>query len=63
MPGWMVVMLPVTALSEAYQGALVLTGHGVARRMAAFPGARRVVTRIAGLALIGLGIRLAMDIG
>ncbi|MGJ7543872.1 LysE family translocator [Variovorax sp. LT1R16] len=58
-----VMMLHVTVLSLVYQGALVLTGHAVARRLVAFPGARRVATRLAGLALIGLGIRLAVDIG
>lgn len=58
-----VMMLHVTALSLVYQGTLVLAGNLVARRLAAFAGARRVATRLAGLALVALGVRLAVDIG
>lgn len=57
-----VMMLHVTVLSLAYQTALVLVGRLVAVRFAAFPGARRLATRLAGVALVGLGARLAAGI-
>lgn len=57
-----VMMLHVTVLSLLYQTALVLLGNLVAVRLAAFPGSRRTATRFAGLALIGLSIKLALGI-
>ncbi|MPS80274.1 MAG: LysE family translocator [Achromobacter sp.] len=56
------MMLHVTVLSLLYQSALVLIGNLVARRCVAFAGARTVATRFAGLALIGLSIKLAADV-
>ncbi|KNY11214.1 threonine transporter [Achromobacter piechaudii] len=56
------MMLHVTVLSLLYQSALVLIGNLVARRCVAFVGARTVATRLAGLALIGLSIKLASDV-
>lgn len=56
------MMLHVTVLSLLYQSALVLIGNIVARRCAALKGARTVATRLAGLALIGLSIKLAADV-
>ncbi len=56
------MMLHVTVLSLAYQAALVLVGNLVAVRLKAFPGARRLAIRIAGVALVGLGGRLAVGI-
>lgn len=56
------MMLHVTVLSLLYQSALVLIGNLVARRCVAFVGARTVATRLAGLALIGLSIKLAADV-
>jgi len=56
-----VMMLHVTLLSLLYQAALVLIGHFVAVRFAAVPGGRRTATRVAGLVLIALAIRLALD--
>jgi threonine/homoserine/homoserine lactone efflux protein len=53
------MMAHVTLLSFAYQAGLVLIGNAVARRLSAFPPARRLATRIAGVALIGFGARLA----
>lgn len=58
-----VMMLHVTVLSLVYQAALVLIGNWAAVRFAAFPGGRQTATRFAGLALIALSIRLAVDIG
>lgn len=57
-----VMMLHVTVLSLAYQAALVLVGNLVAVRLAGFAGARRAATRLAGVALIGLGAKLASGI-
>ena len=57
-----VMMLHVTVLSLVYQAALVLVGNGVAMRLKALPSARKVATRLAGVALLGFGIRLAAGI-
>ncbi|MGO4396062.1 LysE family translocator [Variovorax sp. M-6] len=57
-----VMMLHVTAISLAYQAALVLVGERVAVRLKAIPSARKIATRLAGIALFGFGIRLAADI-
>jgi leucine efflux protein len=56
-----VMMVHVTLLSLLYQAALVLIGNVVAVRFAAVPGGRRTATRLAGLVLIALAIRLALD--
>jgi len=55
------MMVHVTVLSALYQTGLVLAGNAVARRLAAFPAARAVGTRLAGIALVAFGIRLALD--
>jgi threonine/homoserine/homoserine lactone efflux protein len=51
----------VTVLSLAYQTLLVLAGNAVASRLASIPAARTVATRLAGVALLGFGIKLALD--
>jgi len=56
-----VMMLHVTLLSLAYQALLVLAGNAVARRLASLPAARTVATRLAGVALLGFGIKLALE--
>lgn len=53
------MMAHVTLISFAYQAGLVLAGNAIARRLRAWPGARRVATRLAGVALIGFGLKLA----
>ncbi|GAA4409989.1 leucine efflux protein LeuE [Quisquiliibacterium transsilvanicum] len=53
------MMLHVTVLSLLYQGLLVVVGNRVAGALRGYPSARRLATRIAGVALIGFGIRLA----
>lgn len=53
------MMLHVTLLSCAYQVSLVLVGNSVARRLRGLPAARRLATRLAGIALIGFGLKLA----
>jgi threonine/homoserine/homoserine lactone efflux protein len=53
------MMLHVTVLSFLWQAGLVLAGNAVARRLRSVPSARRIATRLAGLALIAFGLRLA----
>ena len=55
------MMLHVVVISLAYQMTLVVAGNAVARRLARWPLARRVATRLAGVALIGFGARLALE--
>jgi threonine/homoserine/homoserine lactone efflux protein len=55
-----ILMAHVTALSLAYQAALVVVGAAAARRLARIRAARWLATRLAGVALIGFGIRLAL---
>jgi len=54
---WM--MLHVTALSALWQFGLVVLGNGVARRLRGAPRAREWGQRLAGVLLVGFGIRLA----
>ena len=54
------MMVHVTLLSFLYQAGLVLVGNAVAARLAAFPSARRIATRLAGVALVGFGVKLAL---
>jgi threonine/homoserine/homoserine lactone efflux protein len=56
-----IMMAHVTILSFLYQAALVLVGNAVARKLASLPSARRIATRLAGIALIGFGIKLALN--
>jgi leucine efflux protein len=51
----------VTVISFAYQAALVLLGNAVAKHLAALPSARKIATRLAGIALVGFGIKLALN--
>lgn len=53
------MMLHVTALSFLYQAGLVLLGNAAAARLRAFPFARRLATQLAGVALVGFGLKLA----
>ena len=53
------MMVHVTAISFLYQAGLVLAGNSIARKLEALPAARRIATRLAGVALIGFGIKLA----
>ena len=56
-----VMMAHVTVLSLLYQGLLVLVGNRVATALRALPSARRIATRLAGIALVGFGVKLALD--
>ncbi len=48
-------------ISLLYQVGLVLVGNVVAQKLKALPLARKVVTKLAGIALIGFGIKLAAN--
>lgn len=55
------MMAHVTLLSLAYQSGLVLVGNAAARRLASQPLVRKLATRLAGGALVGFGVKLALD--
>jgi len=55
-----VMMAHVVVISLMYQTALVPVGNAVAARLRGLPAARTVATRLAGIALIGFGIKLAL---
>jgi leucine efflux protein len=56
-----IMMIHVTLLSFLYQAGLVVIGNAVAKRLSRIRAVRVVATRLAGVALIGFGIRLALD--
>jgi len=53
------MILHVSLISLIYQALLVLLGNTLARKLKAFPLARKIATRLAGVALVGFGIKLA----
>lgn len=55
------MMAHVTLISGLYQISMVLIGNALASRLAGIPAARAVGTRLAGLAMVGFGVRLALD--
>jgi threonine/homoserine/homoserine lactone efflux protein len=55
------LMLHVTAISFLYQALLVLAGNAVAQRLSRWQYARLIATRLAGIALIGFGLKLAFN--
>jgi len=55
------LMLHVTAISLLYQTVLVLAGNAVSRRLSRWQYARLIATRLAGIALIGFGVKLAFN--
>jgi leucine efflux protein len=57
----LVMMLHVTAISLLYQSGLVFVGNAVATRLKSMPSARLIATRMAGFALVGLGLKLAAN--
>jgi len=48
-------------LSFLYQAGLVVIGNALARRLSRIRAVRVIATRLAGVALIGFGVRLALD--
>jgi len=60
--GTLVVMMAhVTAISFIYQAGLMLAGNAVAAGLRTLPLARKLSTRLTGIALIGFGIKLAVN--
>lgn len=55
------LMVHVTAISLIYQTGLVLVGNAVARRLSRWRYARLIANRLAGIALIGFGAKLAFN--
>jgi len=55
------MIVHVTIISLLYQTLLVLLGNSLALQLKAFPFARRIATRIAGISLIAFGIKLAIN--
>jgi threonine/homoserine/homoserine lactone efflux protein len=54
------MMLHVSLISLVYQTLLVLLGNSIARYLKSFAFARTLATRLAGIALIAFGIKLAI---
>ncbi len=55
------MMVHVTGISFLYQTGLVFVGNVVASRLRAIPSVRRIARRLAGIALIGFGVKLAIS--
>ncbi len=55
------MMAHVTVISFLYQAGLAIAGNAVARRLRSWPSAGRLASRLAGVALIGFGVRLAIN--
>jgi leucine efflux protein len=55
-----VLMIHVTVISGVYQTGLVLMGNAAARRLSRWKIARSLAKRLAGAALLGFGIKLAL---
>jgi threonine/homoserine/homoserine lactone efflux protein len=55
------MMVHVTGISLAYQAGLVLIGNTVARKLSRVKHARLMARWLAGAALIGFGIKLALN--
>lgn len=56
-----ILMVHVTLISFLYQTGLVLVGSAAAQFLTQWKYARWVATRLAGIALIGFGIKLALN--
>ena len=55
------LILHVSAISFLYQTGLVIIGNAVARRLSRWRLARSLAKRLAGAALVGLGVKLAFN--
>lgn len=55
------MMAHITVLSFLYQIFLVLVGNVIVNRMRSLPFARRIATRLSGVALIAFGVKLAAN--
>jgi threonine/homoserine/homoserine lactone efflux protein len=57
----LVLMVHVAAISFIYQACLVLVGNLAAKRLSRWRHLRIIATRLAGLSLIGFGIKLSFN--
>jgi threonine/homoserine/homoserine lactone efflux protein len=55
------MMATIALLTLAYGSVLVLAGNAMARSLSRHPRVGRLGARLAGLALVGFGVRLAID--
>ncbi|WP_020157055.1 LysE family translocator [Methylobacter marinus] len=55
------LMAHVTLISFLYQAGLVLVGNALARKLSPLPSVRKIAARLAGVALIGFGVKLAAN--
>ena len=55
------MILHVSVISLVYQTLLVLLGNTLASKLKSFPLARKIATRLAGIALIAFGVKLASN--
>jgi len=55
------MIVHVSLISLLYQALLVLLGNSLTLKLKAFPLARKIATRLAGIALIAFGIKLAIN--
>jgi len=56
-----IMMAHVTLISLVYQALLVVLGNQIATALKGIPSARKIATRLAGIALIGFGLKLAAN--
>jgi leucine efflux protein len=56
-----VMMAHVTLISFLYQAGLVLVGNALACKLSPLPSVRKIAARLAGVALIGFGVKLAAN--
>lgn len=57
----LMLMGHITAISFVYQTCLVLVGNSVTKRLSRWRPLRIISTRLAGISLIGLGVKLALN--
>ena len=55
------MMMIIATLTLAYGSILIFGGHVLARKLSGNPRVARIASRIAGVTLIGFGLRLARD--
>lgn len=61
-PGTLIAMMcHVSLISLCCQTALVLAGDTIARKLSRIKNVRLIATRLAGIALIGFGVKLAVS--
>lgn len=56
-----VLMAHVTIISFLYQAGLVFVGNALACKLSSLPSARKAAARLAGMTIIGFGVKLAVN--